>query len=175
MRKPLCTENFTENHGKKCVVAGSVSTHPPACIKINGVFKGNWCSDEEIVSSTEKSTVELLKSNVDCIFLEMIKEFEHGVPAMKGVKKGWFSVEEKLRKPVFFGTSARVDRETGDLVMWTDGSSSDIKFNVESLDKLLCELDGVDVVGINIMHTHFNVISPAVKVVKDYFLKKGIQ
>ena len=127
------------------------------------------------MSSTEKSTVELLKSNVDCIFLEMIKEFEHGVPAMKGVKKGWFSVEEKLRKPVFFGTSARVDRETGDLVMWTDGSSSDIKFNVESLDKLLCELDGVDVVGINIMHTHFNVISPAVKVVKDYFLKKGIQ
>merc|ERR1711997_1187251 len=54
-----------------------------------------------------------------------------------------------------------------------DGNCSDIKFTVDNLDRLIKELEDVNLVGINIMHTNFNVITPAVKIVKKWMALNG--
>jgi len=159
-----------ETEPTNAILAGSFSTHPPLAVKqAGGTVQGSWPGDDELTKSGYESTVELLKNNVDCIFIEMMKELDHAIPALRGVRKAWLESDKKV--PVFLGTSARIHRDTGEIVFLDDGTSS-IPYDETTVTLLLDALRDVDVVGINVMHTNFNACKPAIQSLRKFW--KGI-
>lgn len=119
-----------------------------------------WPSPARERQNYEEAATLLAASGADFLFLEMMKDFEHGPRAIEAAGK--------CGLPVFLGISTRHCPERG-LVWYGTGRGSDPKkavpFDTKTLQWMLA-LTGDNLVCVNVMHTNFDCVVPTLQILR---------
>lgn len=97
------------------------------------------------------------------LFLEMMKDEDHAPRVAKAAAASGL--------PVFLGFSTRIDRDTGKLVLY--GTTEDAIPLTKEWFQNLADILGPHLVGVNVMHTKFNVVGPTLKFLREEVGWKG--
>jgi len=140
------------------MVVGSLSTHPPEMPPGGFTSAGARWPEPELEKQRyfEAARAHSL-SGVDLLWLEMMKDSEHAPRAVEAAADSGL--------PVFLGISARIDQETGTPILWGNGVDA-VPLNAEWFHNLAGIL-GPNLVGVNVMHTNFSAMAPALKFVRE--------
>jgi len=140
------------------MIVASMSTHPPE-MAAGGESSCNakWPSPEIEERNYFQAARAIRLSGVDMLFLEMMKDSDHAPRAVRA------AVSTGL--PVFIGFSMRTDKDTGQLVQWSLGNDS-VPATPEWFHNLTRIL-GANMVGVNVMHTDFGTMGPALKFIRE--------
>ena len=180
---------------KKSYVLGSISEHTPPGKGTDGTCFTipDWPSsaDEEI-ENFEKTVEVLIKQEIDGIIVEMLKTEDHGIRLLKAVNKVLKAADCKL--PVFVGlvpefkNEEKQDKAKGNFVhspvraipktatdirfkrpvsTFSDPDYKDFDFSTENILKFINCLSDVEIGAIMLKHCDFEVVLPAVKILKN--------
>jgi len=156
--KPVRTKGWDSAGFGPAMIVGSLSTHPPE-------FPGGgeaseqakWPSPDVEERNYHEAARAIHLSGVDMLFLEMMKDTAHAPRAVRAAASTGL--------PIFLGVSMRTDKETGKLVKFSTGTDSD-PVTVDWFRELSGIL-GDGMVGVNVMHTNFNTMGPALKFIRE--------
>lgn len=151
-------------------VAASISEHPP----FDDNLKLCWPEEKQEMQNWEKTLAHLFDQNIDCLFLELIRTKEHGVMLAKAVNTVWKKLPNHKKVPIFVGLVPEfVDADKKNLRFMKphyehkNESYEDFTFSAENIKCYFDALSDVDLLGINIMHCDFDVVAPAVKILRE--------
>jgi len=155
---PVPTQGWDAAGFGPAMVVGSLSTHPPE-MPAGGSSSANarWpdpaVEQERYYEAVRSHTI----SGVDMLWLEMMKDEHHARRAVKAAATSGL--------PVFLGVSARTDPLTGDAVLWGSGEDS-YKLDPKWFNEL-ADILGDSLVGVNVMHTNFSTMAPALRFIRE--------
>jgi len=141
------------------LVAGSLSTHPPAMPEGGAQSPSDlipWPPEDEELAGYVEAATTLALSGVDLLFLEMMKDMVHAPRAIYAARH--------CGLPVFLGVSTRVLQD-GRLVLFGTGAD-EIPFTREWVKDMINQV-GDNLVGVNVMHTNFSAMGPTLAIVRD--------
>lgn len=141
-----------------CLVAGSLSTHPPALPpgSSDSTLATYPTPDIEALNYIQAANA-IEKSGVDILFLEMIKNLDHGSLAI--------AAAAQTSLPIALGISTRILSD-GRIVLWGNGQD-EIEFDKETFYHFV-RLCGDRLVLVNIMHTNFSAMLPTLKLIRSW-------
>jgi len=155
---PVRTKGWDSAGFGPAMIVGSLSTHPPEMTEGGeSSCDAKWPLPEIEERNYFQAARAISLSGVDMLFLEMMKDSEHAPRAVRAAASTGL--------PVFLGLSMRTDKETGQLVKWSNGVDSrpvDADW-FHDLSRIL----GDNMVGVNVMHTDFSTMGPALKFIRE--------
>eukprot|EP00927_Polykrikos_kofoidii_P073231 TRINITY_DN69293_c0_g1_i1.p1 TRINITY_DN69293_c0_g1~~TRINITY_DN69293_c0_g1_i1.p1 ORF type:complete len:401 (+),score=53.02 TRINITY_DN69293_c0_g1_i1:65-1267(+) len=157
---------------RRPLIAGSISIHAPGDEKAKLIGKVPWPDPaQEIANYLEQATL-LTHAGVDMIFLECVWNLEHGRRLLEAMK----SIPESSALPIFFGLAQfneamyieAEDFRIGNCLVMEERVPKPITEKAILVKDFVQEIaSNPNVVGINVMHTHCDLITPVMKAVRE--------
>jgi len=155
---PVRTSGWDSAGFGPAMIVGSMSTHPPEMTEGGeSSCDAKWPAPEVEQRNYFEAARAIRLSGVDMLFLEMMKDNEHAKRAVPAAASTGL--------PTFLGLSMRTDQETGQLVKFSTGVDCDPVTPEWFWD--LAKILGPNMVGVNVMHTNFSTMGPALKFIRE--------